>query len=72
MRDNCSGDRPSFVTHLECAATGERHAASTSHGLARAGKPLLVRYDLGSMARARHPFQPRRAGPDMWRIASGC
>ncbi len=32
MRDNCSGERPSFVTHLECAATGERHEADRPHG----------------------------------------
>jgi len=27
MRDNTTGERPSFVTHLECAATGEQHKA---------------------------------------------
>jgi len=34
------------VTHLECAYTGERYAADEIHNLSRAGKPLLVRYDL--------------------------
>jgi threonine synthase len=67
MRDNCSGERPSFVSHLECAATGERHAASTPHGLSRAGKPLLVRYDLGSMARAVRRSDLVERAPDMWR-----
>jgi threonine synthase len=40
------GDLPTFVTHLECSLTGERYAADTLHGLSRAGRPLLVRYDL--------------------------
>ena len=37
---------PTFVTHLECSLTGER-TADQLHGLSRAGRPLLVRYDLG-------------------------
>jgi len=45
MRDdeNLTAERPTFVTHLECSATGERHAADELHNLSRAGKPLLVR-----------------------------
>ncbi len=39
-------DLPTFVSHLECGATGGRHPADRLHGLSRAGKPLLVRYDL--------------------------
>ncbi|MBA2467352.1 MAG: threonine synthase, partial [Sphingomonas sp.] len=35
-----------LVTHLECSLTGERYEAGRIHGLSRAGKPLLVRYDL--------------------------
>jgi threonine synthase len=35
-----------LVTHLECSLTGERYEAGQVHGLSRAGKPLLVRYDL--------------------------
>jgi len=41
---------PTFVTHLECPATGERFEADTVQGLSSAGKPLLVRYDLGGIA----------------------
>lgn len=44
-------DSPTFVSHLECAATGERHGADRVHGLSAAGKPLLVRYDLEALAR---------------------
>ena len=40
------GDLPTFVTHLECSLTGERYPADRLHGLSRAGRPLLVRYDL--------------------------
>jgi len=43
---------PTFVTHLECSATGERYPADVLHGLSKAGKPLLVRYDLEGVRRA--------------------
>ncbi len=43
---NLAAPRPTFVTHLECSATGEHYPADELHGLSRAGKPLLVRYDL--------------------------
>ncbi len=46
------GDLPNFVTHLECGLTGERYEAHRLHGLSRAGKPLLVRYDLDGVRRA--------------------
>jgi threonine synthase len=51
-RPPAKGVSASFVTHLECSATGERHPAGTLHGLSRAGAPLLVRYDLKRLARA--------------------
>jgi threonine synthase len=35
-----------FVTHLECGYEGDRYEADTLHNLSKAGKPLLVRYDL--------------------------
>ena len=44
--DNLTAKLPSFVTHLECAMTGERYESDQVHNLSRAGKPLLVRYDL--------------------------
>ena len=44
--DNLTTERPTFVTHLECAMTGERYAADQVHNLSKANKPLLVRYDL--------------------------
>ena len=42
----------SFVTHLECSYTGERYEAGVPHGLSRAGKPLLVRYDTQALKSA--------------------
>src|SRR3954467_966807 len=46
------GELPTFVTHLECSLTGERYEADRLHGLSKAGRPLLVRYDLDGMRRA--------------------
>ncbi len=46
------GDLPTFVTHLECGLTGERYAADVIQGLSKAGRPLLVRYDLDGVRRA--------------------
>ena len=38
-----------FLTHLECGLTGELHKAGIVHGLSKAGKPLLARYDLSAI-----------------------
>jgi threonine synthase len=46
------GDLPTFVSHLECSLTGERYPADTLQTLSKAGRPLLVRYDLDRLARA--------------------
>jgi len=56
-----------FVTHLECAFTGERHEAGKLHGLSRAGKPLLVRYDLPGVARALTKDVLAGRPPELWR-----
>lgn len=45
-------DTPTYVSHLECSATGERCEADRLHGLSTAGKPLLVRYDLEALSRS--------------------
>ncbi len=64
---NLSADRPTFVTHLECSLTGERYEADQIHGLSRAGRPLLVRYDLDAI-RAALPRPTLEARPtDLWR-----
>ncbi len=65
--DNLTTGRPTFVTHLECAATGERHAADEIHNLSRAGKPLLVRYDLEGVKREVSKDTLASRPPDLWR-----
>ena len=56
-----------FVTHLECSATGERYEAGKLQGLSRAGKPLLVRYDLDGVRRALTKEILRDREPVLWR-----
>ena len=65
--DNLTADRPNFVTHLECSATGERHEAGEVHNLSRAGKPLLVRYDLDGVRGALTKEALSERPHDMWR-----
>jgi threonine synthase len=50
--DWTGGALPTFVSHLECSLTGERYPADTLHGLSRAGRPLLARYDLDGVRQA--------------------
>jgi len=67
MNPNLTADRPTFVTHLECSMTGERYEADQLHNLSRAGKPLLVRYDLDAVA-ANLPRRLLETRPtDLWR-----
>jgi len=61
------GALPTFVSHLECSLTGERYPADTVQSLSKAGRPLLVRYDLDGVRRT----LPRAALADrpqtLWR-----
>jgi threonine synthase len=65
--DNLTAARESFVSHLECSMTGERYEPDQLHGLSRAGRPLLVRYDLAGAGKAM--TRERLAGRpnDLWR-----
>jgi threonine synthase len=65
--DNLTRECPTFVTHLECSATGERYAADEVHNLSRAGKPLLVRYDLGGVRKALTKQGLAGRPADFWR-----
>ncbi len=56
-----------FVTHLECSLTGERYEAGNVHNLSRAGKPLLVRYDLEAAARTLTRDSVAGREPGMWK-----
>ena len=57
----------SYVTHLECGATGERFPAGELHNLSSAGKPLLVRYDLDRIRHAWDRASLDHRPQDLWR-----
>ncbi|WP_339347536.1 threonine synthase [uncultured Sphingomonas sp.] len=67
MNDNLTAERATFVTHLECSLTGERYDADALHNLSRAGRPLLVRYDLNGVAAALSRDALDARGTDLWR-----
>ncbi|GAA4012822.1 threonine synthase [Sphingomonas swuensis] len=58
---------PSFVTHLECSLTGEHYAAGEVHNLSKAGRPLLVRYDLDAVGEALSREILAARAPGMWK-----
>src|SRR6516165_8853474 len=61
------GALPTFVSYLECSLTGERYPADTLQTLSKAGRPLLVRYDLDGVRRAL-PREALSARPQtLWR-----
>src|SRR3954466_861454 len=57
------------VTHLECSLTREHYEAGRPHNLSKAGKPLLVRYDLEAAKRTltRDSLAARTSGMWKWR-----
>jgi len=65
--DNLTVERPTFVTHLECSATGEHYRADELHNLSRAGKPLLVRYDLAGVKKSLSRTALAQRPHDLWR-----
>ena len=56
-----------YVTHLECALTGERLPANEVHNLSSAGKPLLVQYDLDAIRTEVPRERIVSRLPEMWR-----
>jgi threonine synthase len=67
FESNLTQERPTFVTHLECSLTGERYDADREQGLSKAGRPLLVRYDLAAAGKALTRDMLKRREPDFWR-----
>ena len=65
--ENLTVERPTFVTHLECSMTGELYPADELHNLSRAGKPLLVRYDLAGVKKSLSREALARRPQDLWR-----
>jgi threonine synthase len=55
------------VTHLECSLTGEPYEAHRPLNLSRAGKPLLVRYDLEAAKRTLTRENLKARDPGMWK-----
>jgi threonine synthase len=58
---------PSLTTHLECSLTGEHYPAGQIHNLSKAGKPLLVRYDLDEAKRTLTRDSLASRSPGMWK-----
>src|SRR3954454_8486345 len=65
--DNLTTERPTFVTHLECAMEGDHYPADQIHNLSKAGKPLLVRYDLAGVKKALTKDALAARPADLWR-----
>src|SRR5204863_9187720 len=65
--DNLTIERPTFVTQLECAMEGDHYPADQIHNLSKAGKPLLVRYDLAGVKQALTKDALAGRPADMWR-----
>ncbi len=65
--DNLRTERQTFITHLECSMTGERYEADRLHGLSRAGRPLLVRYDLDGVRKVLTKEALASRPADLWR-----
>jgi threonine synthase len=55
------------VTHLECSLTGETYPAGELHNLSRAGRPLLVRYNLERVRAALDAETLAGRPADMWK-----
>ena len=58
---------PTFVSHLECSYTGKVYPADQLHGLSKAGKPLLVKYDLDALGKAISKDDLKSRLPEFWR-----
>ncbi len=65
--DNTTGTRPTFVSHLECSLQGDHYPADQVHGLSKAGKPLLVRYDLKALSKSISKEVLAKRPTDLWR-----
>ena len=60
----------SYVSHLECAYTGQRYEADGLHTISDAGKPLLVRYDLRRLGtEVRREDIESSSEPGFWRYS---
>lgn len=58
----------SYLSHLECSLTGQRHDADQVIRLSEAGQPLLARYDLAKAAAELDRDALWQRPCDMWRF----
>ena len=65
--DNLTSERPTLVTHLECSMECDRYEPDIIHGLSKAGKPLLVRYDLDGVKNSITKEDIVSRPADLWR-----
>lgn len=66
-QDNRTADIANFVTHLECSKTGDQLPIGTVQNLSPAGAPILVRYDLPSVAAHLTKDVLANRPADLWR-----
>src|SRR6202049_1125761 len=66
-KDTRPAGRPTSWPHLECAMEGDRYPADQVHNLSKAGKPLLVRYDLAGVKKALTKDALKQRPADLWR-----
>jgi len=52
---------------LECGIAGDRYDADQLHGLSKAGRPLLVRYDLSGIKNSLSKEELAKRPADLWR-----
>jgi len=67
MNNTQDNETPTYVTHLECSATGKHYPCDELHNLSEAGMPLLVRYDLEALGNALSKQDLTRRAPEFWR-----
>ncbi len=60
-------DFPTFVSHLECGLEGDHYPADELHGLSKAGRPLLVRYNLEAVAASLDKQALTQRPAELWR-----
>ena len=60
----------SYVSHLECAYSGERFDRGTVHTISTIGKPIVVKYDLERLSKeiTRSSIENSR-NPGFWRYS---
>jgi len=64
---NLTSEHPYFVTHLECGLEGDHYAADEVQTLSKAGKPLLVKYDMAALGKTVTKADLAARPADMWR-----